>query len=96
LHTQGVAGHPGEQGGGTKKNNRKKMEGRGGGEAQGVADPSPPPKKNSIHCLPIEKSEAIATYKVMFVIPVNKVVRRHPLKNVRLDNLKALNLTLIK
>jgi hypothetical protein len=27
------------QGGGPEKNNRKKMEGRGGGEAQGVADP---------------------------------------------------------
>jgi hypothetical protein len=27
------------KGGGPEKNNRKKMEGRGGGEAQGVADP---------------------------------------------------------
>jgi hypothetical protein len=42
LLVQGVAGHPGEQGGGPKKNNHKKikkMEGQGGGEAQGVADP---------------------------------------------------------
>jgi hypothetical protein len=40
LHAQGVAGHPGEQGGGPKKIiGKTKMEGRGGGEAQGVADP---------------------------------------------------------
>jgi hypothetical protein len=47
LHAQGVAGHPGEQCGGPKKNNRKKMEGQGGGEAQGVADP----KKTLVHNL---------------------------------------------
>jgi hypothetical protein len=44
LHVQGVAGHPGQQGGGPKRIIGK-MEGRGGGEAQGVADP---PKK-TIH-----------------------------------------------
>jgi hypothetical protein len=31
-----------------KKNNREKMEGRGGGEAQGVADPPPPKKKEPV------------------------------------------------
>jgi hypothetical protein len=36
---QGDASHPGQQGGGSKKNNWKKMMGRGGGEAHGVADP---------------------------------------------------------
>jgi hypothetical protein len=35
---RGGAGHPGEQGGGLEKNNWKKMEGQGRGEAQGVAD----------------------------------------------------------
>jgi hypothetical protein len=43
---QGAAGHPGQQGGGQEKNNRNKMESRGVGKAQGVADP-PPPKKNT-------------------------------------------------
>jgi hypothetical protein len=36
---QGDAGHPCWQGGGQEKNYREKMEGQGGGEAQGVADP---------------------------------------------------------
>jgi hypothetical protein len=39
LHVQGDAGHPGQRGGGPKKNNWKKMKGRGVGEAQWVADP---------------------------------------------------------
>jgi hypothetical protein len=43
LYAQGYAGHPIWQGGGPKKNN-KKMEGQGGGEAQGVADPKNRPK----------------------------------------------------
>jgi hypothetical protein len=38
-HVQGNADHPGSQGGGPQKEQSEKMEGRGGGEAQGVADP---------------------------------------------------------
>jgi hypothetical protein len=39
LYVQGAAGHPGQKVVDTKKNNWKKMEGLGGGDAPGVADP---------------------------------------------------------
>jgi hypothetical protein len=39
LQVQGASSHPGKQGGGQEENNREKIEGRGGREAQGVAGP---------------------------------------------------------
>jgi predicted RNA-binding Zn-ribbon protein involved in translation (DUF1610 family) len=61
---QGAAGHPGQQGGGQEKNNRNKMESRGVGKAQGVADPPPQKKKHQqktpttfdIHSAPLRDS----------------------------------------